>query len=117
METIRATERDIEALLRYHELKGQSRLLYAEIDAITEYLNRRTSSPEAWFLAPDGTELAKKAPVASRELDRDALVEAGIAIEEFYAASSKSRLTTTKALAALASHPEPNKAARGVAMR
>lgn len=117
VETIRATERDIEALLRYRELKGQSRLLYAEIDAITEYLNRRTSSPEVWFLAPDGTELAKKTPVASRELDRDALVEAGIAIEEFYAASSKSRLTTTKALAALASHPEPNKAARGVAMR
>ena len=117
-ETITATERDIELLLRYQELKSQSRLLYAEIDAITENLNRRANSPNISFVAPDGTELAKKTSVSTQNLDRDAMVEAGIPIQEFYTTTSKSRLTTTKALAKLSSPPrQPETARRGVGMR
>ena len=117
-ETIIATDRDIELLGRYAELKGQSRLLYAEIDAITENLNRRATAANVSFAAPDGTELAKKTSVATRDLDRDAMVEAGIPIDEFYSTRSRSRLTTTKALAKLSSPAQPLRtAARGVGMR
>ena len=118
VETITATDKDIELLGRYAELKSQSRLLYAEVDAVAEYLNRRANSPNISFVAPDGTELAKKASVATRDLDRDAMVQAGVPIEEFYTTTSKSRLTTGKALTKLASPVEqPRAAARGVGMR
>ncbi len=117
-ETITVTDRDVELLLRYQELKSQSRLLYAEIDAIAENLNRRADSPNVSFVAPDGTELAKKTSLSTRDLDRGAMVEAGIPIEEFFAATSKSRLTTTKALAKLSSPAQqPSAAARGMGMR
>ncbi len=117
-ETITVTDRDVELLLRYQELKSQSRLLYAEIDAIAENLNRRADSPNISFVAPDGTELAKKTSVSTQNLDRDAMVEAGIPIQEFYTTTSKSRLTTTKALAKLSSPPrQPETARRGVGMR
>lgn len=102
IQTIIVPREDEDLLIRYAELKNQSRLLYQEIDTISEHLKGSTEADNVSFVTADGTLLAKKATIAAKSLDRDAMVEAGVPVDKFFAFKPQTRFTTTKALVKLA---------------
>lgn len=90
----------VDLLIRYAELKEQAKLLYSEIDSISEYF-KVDSSDNVSFVLPDGTELAKKTTTGVKGLDRDAMAEAGVPIDRFFTTKPQTRFTTTKALSGI----------------
>ena len=106
VERITLTDEDVELLIRYERLKKEAGELYGEKEAIAEYLKKRFEAPNAVLLSSDGIELAKKSTISRKSLDRDALSEAGVPIEEFYTPQLQTRLTTKKPLSQMAERPE-----------
>ena len=113
-ETVVVDPDDLALLVRYAALKEEAKNVYAEIDAIGEYLKKSSESDNVSFVSQDGSVLAKKATVEMKSLDREAMVEAGIPVEAFYTAKPQTRLTKTKALDKLASEASLNQKADDV---
>jgi len=106
VERVTLSDEDVDMLIRYERLKKEAGELYAEKDAIAEYLKKRFEAPNAVLLSSEGIELAKKSTISRKSLDRDALCEAGVPVDEFYTARPEVRLTTKKTLSQMAEKPE-----------
>ncbi len=113
-ETVVVDSGDMALLVRYAALKEEAKNLYAEIDAIGEYLKKSSESENVSFVSEGGTVLAKKATMDMKSLDREAMVEAGIAVEAFYTAKTQTRLTMTKALSKLLAEASLDQTANGL---
>lgn len=102
IETIVVADEDKDLLVRYEELKNQKSLLMQEFETISTHFKGNTEAANVSFVTSDGTVLAKKATIAAKSLDRDAMVEAGVPVDKFFTTKPQARFTTTKALTKLA---------------
>ena len=102
IETVIVADEDRDLLIRYEELKGQKSLVMQEFETISTHFKGNTEAANVSFVTSDGTVLAKKSTIDSKSLDRDAMVEAGVPIDEFFTTKPQARFTTTKALTKLA---------------
>ena len=102
IETVIVADEDRDLLIRYEELKGQKSLVMQEFETISTHFKGNTEAANVSFVTSDGTVLAKKSTIDSKSLDRDAMVEAGVPVDEFFTTKPQARFTTTKALTKLA---------------
>ncbi len=115
VERITLSDEDMDLLIRYERLKKEAGEMYAEKEAIAEYLKKRFKAPNAVLLSSEGIELAKKSTISRKSLDREAMVEAGVPVEEFYTKKPEVRLNTKKPLSQMAEKPESVPGAKATA--
>ena len=101
-ETVVVTGQDKELLKRFAVLKEEVKALGAEIEAISEYFKTSYDAASVSFVSEDKVELAKKSTFTRKDLDRDALAEAGVPVKEFYTEKPQTTFTPKKPLYRLA---------------